>query len=84
MSASEQLKALVSDYWEYEPPEGPEAPDVVIAALPQIVAVVEAAEDLAAWSDEQQAATGAEILASLALRIERDRAALTALEEALS
>jgi isochorismate hydrolase len=44
MSASERLKALVSDYWENEPPEGPEAPDVVIAALPQIVAVVEEAE----------------------------------------
>jgi hypothetical protein len=74
MSASERLKALDSL---------PQALKL-IDALPQIVAVVEAAEDLAAWSDEQQAATGAEILASLALRIERDRAALTALEEALS
>lgn len=56
---------------------------VLYDSLPLIADVVEAAEDLEAWSAEQQAVSGAEMVTSLLLRIERNRAALTALHEAL-
>lgn len=46
MTASERLKAAITDFFEDEPPGGEEAPEAIIAALPQIVAVVEQAEVL--------------------------------------
>jgi hypothetical protein len=78
MSAAEKLGALVVGFFEDTEPAGHEAPEEVIAALPQIVAVMEAAERM----------TRADFRSGQVYPTKTDQdmldAALAALDEALS
>lgn len=82
MSAAEKLKALdARDDWPY--PDGPDDPQTpLLNALPQIVAVVEAADMLANWHQPRIVPT--KQVPDITAAFHATQAALAALDEALA
>lgn len=80
MSAAKKLKALEAKYFEIRPTWS-DIDDAVLAVLPQIIAVVEAADMLANWHQPRIIPT--KTVPDLTAAFHATQDALSALEEAL-